>query len=104
MYQDMMDTIGFVTGYDPEVGQAMKKELEKAREIAEFSGFSQSMTYSFESPKVFDRLRIPEDSRLRMTVNILNPLGEDFSIMRTRGLTFPNWNGRKCADVAGNCR
>ena len=59
---------------------------EKAREIAEFSGFSQSMTYSFESPKVFDRLRIPEDSRLRMTVNILNPLGEDFSIMRTTPL------------------
>ena len=31
MYQDMMDTIGFVTGYDPEVGQAMKKELERQK-------------------------------------------------------------------------
>jgi phenylalanyl-tRNA synthetase beta chain len=41
------------------------------------------MTYSFESPKVFDKLMIPEDSPLRQTVTILNPLGEDYSIMRT---------------------
>ena len=54
-----------------------------AREVAEFCGFSQAMTYSFESPKVFDKLLIPEDSPLRQTVTILNPLGEDFSIMRT---------------------
>lgn len=59
---------------------------EIAREVAEFSGFSQSMTYSFESPKVFDKLRIPADSALRRTVTILNPLGEDFSIMRTSPL------------------
>lgn len=56
---------------------------ELAREVAEFCGFSQGMTYSFESPKVFDRLLLPQDSPLRVTVNILNPLGEDFSVMRT---------------------
>lgn len=56
---------------------------EVAREIAEFCGFSQGMTYSFESPKVFDRMLIPEDSALRKTVEISNPLGEDFSVMRT---------------------
>ena len=54
-----------------------------AKEIAEFSGFSQSMTYSFESPKVFDRLLIAQDSPLRQAIQISNPLGEDFSIMRT---------------------
>ncbi len=54
-----------------------------AREVALFSGFSESMTYSFESPKVFDRLLLPEDSPLRKAVEISNPLGEDFSIMRT---------------------
>ena len=54
-----------------------------ARETAEFCGFSQGMTYSFESPRVFDKLLIPEDSPLRQTVEISNPLGEDFSIMRT---------------------
>ncbi len=59
---------------------------ELAREVAEFSGFSQSMTYSFESPKVFDKLLLPDDSELRRTVTILNPLGEDFSIMRTSPL------------------
>ena len=57
-----------------------------AREIAEFCGFSQGMTYSFESPKVFDKLLLPEDSKLRQTVTIANPLGEDFSIMRTSSL------------------
>lgn len=56
---------------------------EKAREVAEFCGFSQCMCYSFESPKVFDKLLLPEDSPLRKTVSILNPLGEDFSVMRT---------------------
>lgn len=56
---------------------------EIARDVAEFSGFSQSMTYSFESPKVFDKLLIPQNDKLRQAVPILNPLGEDFSIMRT---------------------
>ncbi len=59
---------------------------EIAREVAEFSGFSQGMTYSFESPKVFDRLLIAPDSPLRQAVVISNPLGEDFSIMRTSPL------------------
>lgn len=57
-----------------------------AREIAEFSGFSQGMTYSFESPKVFDKLLIEKDSPFRNTVVISNPLGEDFSIMKTSPL------------------
>ena len=59
---------------------------EIAREIAEFCGFSQGMTYSFESPKVFDKLQIPEDSSLRRAIEIMNPLGEDYSIMRTTPL------------------
>ena len=59
---------------------------EIARDIAEFCGFSQGMTYSFESPKVFDKLLIPSDSPLRNTVEIMNPLGEDYSIMRTTSL------------------
>ena len=57
-----------------------------ARDIAEFCGFSQAMTYSFESPKAFDKLLIPADSTLRQTVTISNPLGEDFSVMRTTPL------------------
>ncbi len=56
---------------------------EVARNVAEFCGFSEGMTYSFESPRVFDRLNIPKDDVLRDTVMISNPLGEDFSVMRT---------------------
>ncbi|MDE7332379.1 MAG: phenylalanine--tRNA ligase subunit beta [Lachnospiraceae bacterium] len=59
---------------------------QKARDIAEYCGFSQGMNYSFESPKVFDKLLLPEDSPLRKAIVIANPLGEDFSIMRTISL------------------
>ena len=66
---------------------SFKLRIEQvARDIAEFCGFSQGMTYSFESPKVFDKLLLPEDSPLRKTVDILNPLGEDYSVMRTTSL------------------
>lgn len=54
-----------------------------AGEIAQFCGFSEAMTYSFESPKVFDKLKLEPDSSYRKTVVISNPLGEDFSVMRT---------------------
>lgn len=59
---------------------------QKARDVAEYCGFSQGMCYSFESPKVFDKLLLPEDSKLRQAITISNPLGEDFSIMRTVSL------------------
>ena len=59
---------------------------ETARDIAEFCGFSQGYSYSFESPKVFDKLLIPQDDQLRQAISISNPLGEDFSIMRTISL------------------
>lgn len=66
---------------------SFKMRIESvARDIAEFCGFSQGMTYSFESPKVFDKLLIPADSDIRKTVTITNPLGEDFSVMRTTSL------------------
>ncbi|MDD5999767.1 MAG: phenylalanine--tRNA ligase subunit beta, partial [Lachnospiraceae bacterium] len=57
-----------------------------AREICERNGFSGGMTYSFESPKVFDKLLLPEDAPERQAIVIANPLGEDFSIMRTVSL------------------
>ena len=59
---------------------------QTARDIAEFCGFSQGYSYSFESPKVFDKLLIPQDDVLRQAITISNPLGEDFSIMRTVSL------------------
>ena len=66
---------------------SFKLRIEQiARDVAEYCGFSQGMNYSFESPKVFDRLLLPEDSPLRRAIVIANPLGEDFSIMRTISL------------------
>jgi phenylalanyl-tRNA synthetase beta chain len=50
------------------------------------NGLYEAMTYSFLSPKVFDSIKLPEDSELRNTVTILNPLGEDFSVMRTTAI------------------
>ncbi len=47
------------------------------------NGLCEAMTFSFESPKVFDKLMIPKDSTLRRAITISNPLGEDYSIMRT---------------------
>lgn len=58
----------------------------KARDVAEQFGFCEGMTYSFESPKVYERLMLPEDDTLRKSIVIMNPLGEDFSVMRTSAL------------------
>ena len=59
---------------------------QKGRDIAEYCGFSQGMSYSFESPKVFEKLTLPETDPMRNAIVISNPLGEDFSIMRTVSL------------------
>ena len=59
---------------------------QKARDIVEYCGFSQGMCYSFESPKVYDKLLIAKDDALRNAITIANPLGEDFSVMRTISL------------------
>ncbi|MDE7266993.1 MAG: phenylalanine--tRNA ligase subunit beta, partial [Lachnospiraceae bacterium] len=97
-FADIAEEVARFYGYDKiptnlPSGEAMTGKLsfklrieEKARDIAEYCGFSQGMCYSFESPKVFDKLLLPADSELRKTVTISNPLGEDFSIMRTISL------------------
>ncbi|MDR2043550.1 MAG: phenylalanine--tRNA ligase subunit beta [Clostridium sp.] len=59
---------------------------EKAKDVAQYCGFSQAMHYSFESPKAFDQLLLGKAHPLRGAVTISNPLGEDFSVMRTTPL------------------
>lgn len=95
---DLAEEVLRFHGYDTiestlPVGEATTGKLsyklridQVARNIAEFAGFSHAMTYAFESPKVYDKLLIPEDSSLRKAIVIQNPLGEDFSIMRTQSL------------------
>jgi len=68
-------------------GKSYKQKIEdfiKNTMIA--CGLSETFTFSFTSPKVLDKIRLPENSVLRKTVTISNPLGEDFSIMRTTTL------------------
>ena len=68
-------------------GINMKLEVEElAREVAKFLGFSEAMNYSFESAKVFDKLGFSKDSDYRKAIEISNPLGEDFRIMRTQAV------------------
>ena len=72
------------TGEATTGGLSYKLKIEKVvRNVAKFCGFSQGMTYSFESPKVYDKLCIDANDKVRDAIVISNPLGEDFSIMRT---------------------
>ena len=84
-------------GYDNVVGTLMDKgrqtvggktraqrNEDKIREIAVSCGMHETLTYSFISPAFADVLRLPEDDELRRTVEIINPLGEDVSVMRTQ--------------------
>lgn len=65
-------------------GYSAEQKLENAAGAAARSlGYSEIITYSFVSPASFDAVRIPSDSALRNTVKLINPLGEDTSIMRT---------------------
>lgn len=68
-------------------GVSYKLKIEGiARNTVEHLGFYEASTYSFESPKVYDKLLVPEDDDLRKAIVISNPLGEDYSIMRTSSL------------------
>ena len=92
---DMAEEVARFYGYDKipttlpggasKVGrQTHKLRIQDAVAVAaESFGFSQAMTFSFESPKVFDRLLLAADAPERRAITISNPLGEDYSIMRT---------------------
>lgn len=61
-----------------------KQKFERAIKNAVLSmGVNEIATFSFISPKYFDKIRLSADSKLRNTVTITNPLGEDTSVMRT---------------------
>lgn len=60
-----------------------QKFIRTLRNAAVALGGYEIATYSFVSPKYFDKIKLPQDSKLRKTVKIVNPLGEDTSVMRT---------------------
>ncbi|MCI8539706.1 MAG: phenylalanine--tRNA ligase subunit beta [Oscillospiraceae bacterium] len=68
-------------------GFSPRQKLEnKVGDLCRALGYSEILTYSFISPAYYDKIRLPEDSPKRKSVTILNPLGEDTSIMRTTAL------------------
>jgi phenylalanyl-tRNA synthetase beta chain len=66
-------------------GLTKEMKLENiARDVAMHYGFSEEETFSFEGPKVLDTLRYPADAMERKQITNRNPLGENFSVMRTQ--------------------
>lgn len=63
-----------------------QKIVDIIRRTMQSGGLSEIYTYSFTSPKVFDKINLPDNSELRKAIVIRNPLGEDYSIMRTTTL------------------
>ncbi|MBX4259324.1 phenylalanine--tRNA ligase subunit beta [Clostridium estertheticum] len=93
--EDIAEEIARIYGYDNipstlpncETSKSGKSEKQKLEDRVVLSltasSLNQSISYSFVSPKIFDKLLVPEESELRKVVTIKNPLGEDYSIMRT---------------------
>ncbi|WZL74505.1 phenylalanine--tRNA ligase subunit beta [Clostridiaceae bacterium 35-E11] len=54
-----------------------------SKSLLNAAGLNEIQTYSFVSPRIFDMIRMPEDSFMRRVVKLINPLGEENSIMRT---------------------
>ncbi|MBR5516357.1 MAG: phenylalanine--tRNA ligase subunit beta [Firmicutes bacterium] len=92
--EDLIEEVARLYGYDVlpvtipkgnnEASQTYERDIkDMAREVMCSLGASEIQTYSFVSPKGVDNVRIDEDSWERAFVRILNPLGEDTSVMRT---------------------
>lgn len=77
---------------------AYQKQKETISAVMRSNGFFEACTYSFTGPDIFDKLCLPENDPLRDAVTIINPLGEDYSVMRTTLLgslleiASTNWN------------
>ncbi|MBC7087687.1 MAG: phenylalanine--tRNA ligase subunit beta [Tissierellales bacterium] len=92
---DLIEEVGRLFGFHnikplPLYGNLTRGSRPKDKEIQNYIkdifwgiGFNEAMTYSFLSPKVFDKLNLPQDHVLRNCVRLMNPLGEDYSVMRT---------------------
>lgn len=97
-YSDVAEEVARMYGYNRIPTTLMKGETtmggrspaqQARRQIGDLCrgmGFSEIITYSFVSPSGFDKIRMRPDHPLRNAITILNPLGEDTSILRTRVL------------------
>ena len=84
-YNNIKSTL--IKGEMTQGGRTPKQKFEVDLENAMCGmGINQIQTFSFISPKYYDKIRLPADSALRNSVVISNPLGEDTSVMRTTSL------------------
>ena len=94
---DIAEEVGRSYGYNEIPTTAFKTSTQggytpvmqfetKAGALCRSFGYSEIITYSFVSPAIFDKIRIPTNSLMRNTLKIQNPLGEDTSVMRTTAL------------------
>lgn len=92
---DIIEEIARIYGFDnigfaPLVGtltRGEKSEIRRledtAKDILRGIGLNELMTYSFISPKTYDKILLPQDDKKRNYIKLRNPLGEDYSVMRT---------------------
>lgn len=92
---DLIEEVGRIYGFHrveskPLVGgltrgeRPYSKQMElKVKNIMQGLGYNEVMTYSFISPRAYDKLNLPEDAPERKYIRLMNPLGEDYSTMRT---------------------
>ena len=93
--------VTLMRGQTTQGGYSADQQLEnRLGALCRACGYDEIITYSFISPTYYDKIRWPEDYALRKSFRILNPLGEDTSIMRTTTLPSMleiltrNWNYR----------
>ena len=94
-YSDLAEEVARFYGYNQipitsmrgvttQGGYSKEQLLERSLgSVCRSMGCDEIITYSFISPTYYDKIRLPEDSPLRSSMKIMNPLGEDTSIMRT---------------------
>ncbi|RKD32535.1 phenylalanine--tRNA ligase subunit beta [Thermohalobacter berrensis] len=92
---DLIEEVGRIYGFHiiekkPLTGTLTRGEKSRERKIEDLikttltgMGLNEITTYSFISPKAYDKINLPEHSIKRNCVEIMNPLGEDYSVMRT---------------------
>ena len=87
-YSDIAEEVARFYGYNKIPCTLMRGETTRGFDrtiggAVRALGYDEIITYSFISPTYYDKIRMPKDSSLRNSLKILNPLGEDTSIMRT---------------------
>jgi len=111
---DVIEEIARIYGYDrikptlfrttiSQEGKSCRlKLIDRLREVLVGCGYNESITYSFISPEIFDKIRIPEKHALRNALKISNPLTRDHSVMKTTLLSglldVVKWNTSRQAE------